>query len=841
MPSLDLILQGRAFLAAGEARAALRCGEQALRVKPRDPDALHLLGAAHYYDGDLASAEARIRQAIEADGKLAVFHSTLGNVLQDRGALAEAIAAYRDALRLKPDFAEAHNDLGTAYFAQGKPALAAQSYQRATELKPDHAIAYANLGAVYRKLGLPREARRALQRELLLRLRALFRFKRKTSSLVETGKEQLTLGNPRLAARIARKALEERPRDARAMALLAAAQQRLGSLDEAMALAERAVALQPRDAGLRALFGGLLLAAGRADEATRHLDESVRLQPRSPDALSALAEAYAARGNAERGEHFLRRALRLRPRDAGLHFRFGELLFKQGRAREAEQAFRDALEADPAHVHAWIRLADLLRLGGRLEDAKACLDEAIAIDERSVAARIALGRVLKEKGNTSAAAKQFEEALRLEPKRSRALQEIGEMLRYDNQIEAAEQHFREALQSRPGNVTLLVSLAMVLGDQMRYDEAFARIEEVLARHPGSAQALATKGGLLDATGREAEAQAVLRTALNLAPDDADLGYNQALLQLRHGNFAEGWNGFELRRRKDTFIGRYRKFPFPEWDGAPLEGKTILVYPEQGLGDEIMYGSCIPELAARAAHVVIECNHKLGELFARSFPLCTVAPRLRTLANDWVTRLDPQPDYQAAVGSLPGHFRRRLEEFPRHSGFLKADPSKVEAWRGRLAALGPGPKIGLSWQGGVGHTGKARRSLTLEQLLPVLTLPGLQFVDLQYTDVRAELQNLESSHGLRVHHWQQAIDDYDETAALVCALDRVLTVCTALVHLTGALGRPALVMVPFGSDWRYGAAGEAMPWYPSVRLLRQEKIGDWTSVLREVVARLNERR
>jgi tetratricopeptide (TPR) repeat protein len=838
VPSLDLILQGRAFLAAGEARAALRCGEQALRVKPRDPDALHLLGAAHYLDGDLASAEARLRQAIQADGKVAVFHSTLGNVLQDRGAFAEAISAYRDALRLKPDFAEAHNDLGTAYFAQGKPALAAESYQRATVLKPDHAIAYANLGAVYRKLGLPGEARRALQRELVLRLRAAFRIRRSKLALLQQADEELQLGNPRLAARIARKALDEQPDNARAMALLAMAEQSCGALDEAIALAEKAVGLQPRDAGLLALLGELLLKKERREDAARHLEQSVRINPRSAQALAKLAEAL---DDADKAERILQRALRLRPRDAQLLFQSGELLFKQGRAREAEQAFRDALKADPAHVHTWIRLADLLRLGGQLDEAKACLDRALAVDERSVAARIALGRVLKEKGNTAAAIEQLEEALRLEPSRSRALQEIGEILRYDNQIEAAERHFREALQSRPGNATLLVSLAMVLGDQMRYEEAFARVEEVLAHHPDSARALATKSGLLDATGREAEAQAMLHSAVKLAPDDVDLGYTQGLLQLRHGNFAAGWNGFELRRRKDNFIGRYRKFPFPEWNGAPLEGKTILVYPEQGLGDEIMYGSCIPELASRAAHVVVECDHKLGELFARSFPRCTVAPRLRTLANDWVTRLDPSPDYQMPVGSLPGHFRRRLEQFPRHSGFLKPDPSKVEEWRERLATLGPGPKIGLSWQGGIGHTGKARRSLSLEQLLPVLTLPGVQFVNLQYTDARAELQNLESNHGLRVHHWQQAIDDYDETAALVCALDSVLTVCTALVHLTGALGRPALVMVPFGSDWRYGARGEAMPWYPSVRLLRQEKIGDWIGVLERVVARLNERR
>jgi ADP-heptose:LPS heptosyltransferase len=131
---------------------------------------------------------------------------------------------------------------------------------------------------------------------------------------------------------------------------------------------------------------------------------------------------------------------------------------------------------------------------------------------------------------------------------------------------------------------------------------------------------------------------------------------------------------------------------------------------------------------------------------------------------------------------------------------------------------------------VGHTGKARRSLTLEQLRPLLRTPGAHFVSLQYTDVQAEVADLRTRHGITVHHWQEAIDDYDETAALVCALDQVVTVCTAIVHLTGALGRPAIVMVPFGSDWRYGAEGTRMLWYPSVRLVRQSVIGEWSTVL-----------
>jgi tetratricopeptide (TPR) repeat protein len=415
------------------------------------------------------------------------------------------------------------------------------------------------------------------------------------------------------------------------------------------------------------------------------------------------------------------------------------------------------------------------------------------------------------------------------------LQQIGEILRYEDRIDEAERRFREGLKTRPGDVRLLVDLAMVLGDQMRYPEAFACVEQALARDRASAMALTTKAVLLDATGRQSEAEELFRARLRSVPEDVDTGYSLGLCNLRHGKFAEGWAGFELRRRKETFIGRYRKFPFPEWQGEPLAGRTILVYPEQGLGDEMMFGSCIPELVARAGHVAIECDPKLGEIFARSFPQCTVMPRARTMANDWVNRLQPRPDYQVPIGSLPLHFRPGVEAFPSHRGYLGADEGKVAAWKSRLQALGPGPKIGLSWQGGVGHTGKARRSLTLEQLAPLLRRDA-HFVSLQYTDVQAEVSDLRQRHGITVHHWQEAIDDYDETAALVYALDKVVTVCTAIVHLTGALGRPAIVMVPFASDWRYGAEGTGMFWYPSHRLVRQSAIGEWSPVL-DTVERL----
>ena len=788
----DLILQAHAQLAAGGAREALATAEQAVKAAPRDPDALYLLGLAHYRCGELGPAEQRLTQAIAADGSTAAFHAAMGNVLQDRGALGEAIRAYRRALRLQPALAEAHNDLGTAYFARGDSARAAESYLRAAELRPSNAVAWANLGAVYRKLGLAREARQALQRELVQRIKGVLPSAR--SSPARLAEQELERGNPRLAARI----LGEQPVDGRSRALLARARHQMG-----MPLDEQALAANPRDAQALLVLGEMLLRSGKAQDA----------------------------------EHCLRKALKVRPREPLAHFRLGEALLRQERLAEAEAAYRAALAADTGHVPAWIRLADLLRAAGRLEEAEACAGAALERDEEQAAAWHASGLVQKEKGRTELAVARFEQALRLEPQRVQSLQQLGEIFRYESKIPEAEKRLREGLRIRPDDAGLTVDLAQVLADQMRYDEAFALLDKVLARDPGSAVALATKGVLLDLTGRAAEAREVLAAALARDPGNTDIGYNLAICRLRHGEFAEGWQGFELRRRKANFIGRYRKFPFAEWNGERLAGKTILVYPEQGLGDELMYSSCITELAAQARHVALECDPKLDALFTRSFPGCTVIARRRTFVNDWVEHIEPRPDYQMPMASLPGFFRKTREAFPEHSGFLKADPEKVSRWQARLAALGPGAKIGLSWQGGVGHTGKTRRSLSLEELLPVLRRPQAHFISLQYTDVKDEVESLERKSGIRVHHWQEAIDDYDETAALVCALDRVLTVCTAIVHLTGSLGRPALVMVPFGSDWRYGASGERMAWYPSVRLVRQERIGDWRSVLEKASASL----
>jgi tetratricopeptide (TPR) repeat protein len=598
-----------------------------------------------------------------------------------------------------------------------------------------------------------------------------------------------------------------------------------GRAEEALTIVQRAAQARPGDSALQLQLARALMALERLDEAVGAYREA--------HAPLELAQLHLTRGEPAQAEPLLRKALEQRPQDASVHTALGEACQRQQRFEEAETHYRRALELDARQFVAQVRLSDVLRETGRVEEAEAAARRALELDDEAVASHFSLGMAHKARGRMEPAMRAFRRALELDPGATQAMQQLALSLREEDRLEEAEAQLRAAVRLRPGSAALLADHGMVLADLMRYDEALACLERALELAPHSVMAINRKALIVDHLGERVQGLALLREAARLAPDDDHAKYNIGLHHLKYGGYAEGWDGYERRRSFESFVGKHRRFPLPEWDGSPLAGRTLLVQPEQGLGDEIMFGSCIPEVAAQAKHVIVECDAKLETIFRRSFPECTVVSRQRTLANDWVQRIQPRPDVQVAAGSLACRFRRAESDFPQHQGFLHADAEKVGAWRARLDALGPGRKIGLSWQGGVGFTGRKRRSLTLEQLLPILRLPGIEFVNLQYTDVREEMRALESRHGVKVHHWQEAIDDYDQTAALVMALDSVLTVCTAIVHLTGALGRPALVMVPFGPDWRYGAAGEHMIWYPSVRLLRQRRVGDWGEVLQEV--------
>ncbi len=490
------------------------------------------------------------------------------------------------------------------------------------------------------------------------------------------------------------------------------------------------------------------------------------------------------------------------PEDAEINALCGGACLAAGDAESALDYAHLALHRDPASARAFeVRIDALERLGRGGEIPAAC-GEFLAARPGHAGALMRLARAAYAARDYSRAVERFGQVLEREPENAAALNDLGLLLaREFAEFARGEALLRRALAAASESADARANLAWVLCEQGAYEEGDRLFDEQLGR----------------------------------TPDDPELRLMRAVARLKRGDFAAGWDEYEARFASPQAIRR--PYAFPRWDERPLREGALLVYGEQGLGDQIMFASCLPDLLSEVPDCVVECDPRLGRLFGRSFPgIRIVTARQDDASPAWLADATPGRApirAQVAIGDLPRRYRRSVAEFPQHSGYLRADPARVQAWRKRLAAHGTGPRIGVSWRGGTAASRRGLRSLDLEQLAPVLGGVPATWVSLQYTDCRDEIAAVERRHGITVHHWQEAIDDYDETAALVAALDAVVSVCTAVVHLAGSLGQRALVLVPYAAEWRYAAAGEAMPWYPSVRLLRQPAPGAWNDVLADL--------
>ena len=399
----------------------------------------------------------------------------------------------------------------------------------------------------------------------------------------------------------------------------------------------------------------------------------------------------------------------------------------------------------------------------------------------------------------------------------------------------AESLYRRTLALNPESAAVWSNLGLCLREAGKLDAAEASIRRALELAPDFSGALLNLAMTAVDQGRPQQALELLHRSLLLEPDLAEAHTGLAQLLLQNGEFASGWTEYEWRFKRDD-AERQPEHPFPRWDGKSIKNRVLLVRAEQGLGDQIMFASCLPDAIERAGMCLLECDPRLVNLFAHSFPQARVFPYRLKRDPTWAG-CGHDPDCQIHLGSLPGFFRRQAADFLQHGAYLRADLTRIEHWRARLDIAGVGRKIGISWRGGVPGTRRALRSVALAEMLPILQQQDAVFVSLQYGDCHAELAEFSRASGIALTHWQQAIDDYDETAALVCALDLVISVQTAVVHLAGALGRPAWVLVPAVPEWRYMQSGDSMPWYPSVRLFRQQQARQWQPVIAEVAGEL----
>ena len=512
----------------------------------------------------------------------------------------------------------------------------------------------------------------------------------------------------------------------------------------------------------------------------------------------------------------------------------GKIALQRGDTAEAAARFEQAIDADPAPPEAGAALARLLALAGRTEDALDTLWLAVHRYPGHAESWLELGKLLARAGRLQDARDCFERAAAARPEWHEPNVELARTLQKMGRFADAVTAFRRAIELARCPPEVYNDLANCLVYLQRNDEALALFEDLVGRYPRSLVPRLGYANALLQLGRFDEAGVQYDLIRAREPENFFVHWNRSLLLLQRGEFEEGWACYERRLFALTEV-HPRAFPFPRWRGEPLAGKTILVYAEQGLGDEIMFASCLEELVAMAGRCIIECHPKLAAIFTRSFPSATVVVAEERTLPSWLGRLG-QVDFQVAAGSLPRVFRPTADRFPGRA-FLRADPAKVARWRSDLAGLGDELKVGISWRGGSVRTRTIARSIGLGEWSPILDVPGCRFVSLQYGDAAEELLEVNAGSPGRIAHWPEALDDYDETAALVCALDLVVTVCTALVHLSGGLGQRAWVLVPSIPEWRYGVDGDRMPWYGSVELIRQPRGEPWLPTLARIAHRL----
>jgi len=517
-----------------------------------------------------------------------------------------------------------------------------------------------------------------------------------------------------------------------------------------------------------------------------------------------------------------------------------ELLDAARAARErgdldaASQLLLQALELDPESLPSRNELAVVSLALGRPEQALQLLRWVLKRAPDLAPAHTNCGIAWQTMGRPDEALACFERAVTLEPDNAAARNNLALCLRRLDRHDEAEAELRRALDLAPADVWTVTNLAVLLRDLGRPLEARTLAESQLPGHPDAADLRCALAAALLDLGDLGGARAHYDAALAVQPGSGVARLGRGMLHLSCAEFGPGWDDYEGRYDSDETPRR--GFPFPEWDGGSFAGRSVLVYAEQGLGDEIMFANCLPDLIAEAGRVALECDPRLAPLFARSFPAATVFGAPRSGERAWLDRAGPF-DVQVAAGSLPRRYRRSAQDFPAHSGYLRADPGRVEQYRERLAALGPGRKIGLAWRGGLVRTRRAVRSIEPDLLAPLLARNDVRFVSLQHGDVGADLARMRSATGGAPVHWPEVPADPDESAALMVALDATVTVCSSVVHIGGAVGARVLAMAPATPEWRYLRSGSRVPWYPSVELVRQERPGDWAAVIGRVTQRV----
>ena len=571
---------------------------------------------------------------------------------------------------------------------------------------------------------------------------------------------------------------------------------------------------------------------GKLQQAELICQQILQIHPQHFTALHLLGVIAYQVENFEIAVDLIQQAVKVDPNQSSCFFSLGLTLKKQGRLGEAINAYYKVLEIEPKNADAYNNLGNILGLSGQLEEAVDTYRKALEINPDDIRTYNNLSVVFQKQGKLAEAIDTYYKILEIDPTDVGVCRSLGMLLTEQGKLEEAIEAYYKVLEIDSTDARIYNNLGILLKEQGKFKEAIDAYYKALEIFPGYAEAYNNLGNVLQLQGNFEDAAVVYKKALEINSQFSEALKNLGMLLLLTGELERGWEKYEWRWKCHDFPSENRNFPQPLWDGTGLSDKSVLVWTEQGVGDEIMFANMLDTLSWMAAEIITECEERLVPLFQRSFPKIQFVSREQK-PNPIL--LNKDIDYQVPIGSLAQWLRKNESQFPKKGSYLSASSEKVSQLRDKYKGLTDDRfLVGISWKS-INHGIEKEKSTILENWTPILSQPDCFFVNLQYGDIKQEIGEYYSSTGILIYTDQEInpLTNLDNFAAQISALDLVISISNTTVHISGALGKKVWTLLPYVPDWRWMLKREDTPWYPTMKLFRQSQMNDWRDVFQRV--------
>ena len=639
-------------------------------------------------------------------------------------------------------------------------------------------------------------------------------------------------GKLQQAELVCQQILQIHPQHANALHLLGVIAYQVENLETAIDLIEQAIKGDPNQSSYFFSLGLVLKKQSKLGEAVNAYYKVLEIDPKNADAYNNLGNILGSSGQLEEAIDFYRKALEINPNYIRTYNNLSIALQRQGKLAEAIDMYYQVLEIDSTDVGTCRNLGALLTEQGKFEEAIDAYYKALEIDSTDPGTYNNLGILLKEQGKFGEAIDNYCKVLEIAPNYADAYNNLGNVLQLQGNFEDALVVYKKALEINPNDARTHNNLGVTNQKKRKLEEAIEAYYKALEIAPNYADAYNNLGNVLQLQGNLEDAEVAYKKALEINPQFSEAHKNLGMLLLLTGAFKLGWKKYEWRWRCHDFPSENRNFPQPLWDGTSLSNKFILVWAEQGIGDEIMFANMLDTLSQMEVKIIAECEERLVPLFQRSFPEIQFVSR-EPKPNPIL--LDKDIDYQIPIGSLAQWLRTNEDQFPDKESYLLASLEKVSQLRNKYAKLTNDKLlIGISWKS-INHGIEKGKNTILENWTPILSQPDCFFVNLQYGDIKQEIDEYHSSTGILIYTDQEInpLTNLDDFAAQISALDLIISISNTTAHMSGALGKKAWALLPYIPDWRWMLKREDTPWYPTMKLFRQHQINDWHDVFQQV--------